>query len=217
MNNEWTVAINSKISYRDDCSAKPPFMSLTLQNSTPFTKGTDDNSSKSKSILNLNRFFFIRINDMFSARHALTEEVKLSDSWTLSLRGAVTAVHSAVTAVKAASLLGTHHAKFKSPPFPPTEKWLSWRKGNAIIWLDTAAAGKKRHARYLHITGWEQFKTSIIRTASRRTEVGISTMRGNIQLSFSWHVMKRRNTKKHVITLGKVCYNTLLLVFIVTT
>lgn len=57
-------AKNSATSHRDDSSAKPPSRSRTLQKRTPLTKGTDDSSSKSKSTLNLKRFFLLRRNDM---------------------------------------------------------------------------------------------------------------------------------------------------------
>lgn len=61
------MAINIS-SYRDDSSAKPPSSSRTLQKRTPFTNGTDDSSSKSKSTRNLNLFFLLRMKDMLEPR-----------------------------------------------------------------------------------------------------------------------------------------------------
>lgn len=114
--NNWTVAINSKKknSYRDDSSAKPPSSSLTLQNKTPLTKGTDESSSKSKSTLNLNLFFFMRMNDMMRPR------VTTSRAWSWQTAGhfpcsALSPRLSQLLVVAAAD------PKFKSPPsHPPT-------------------------------------------------------------------------------------------------
>lgn len=62
--NDW---IETKHPHREDSSENPPSSSLTLQNRTPLTKGTEESSSSSKSTLNLNFFFFIIIKSIHSS------------------------------------------------------------------------------------------------------------------------------------------------------
>lgn len=59
--------IETKHPHREDSSENPPSSSLTLQNRTPLTKGTEESSSSSKSTLNLNFFFFIIIRSIHSS------------------------------------------------------------------------------------------------------------------------------------------------------
>lgn len=117
-NKRCAVAINSAASYRDDTAAKPPSRSRTLQNNTPLTKGTDDSSSRSKSTLNLNLFFFVRMNDM----------VPDAAEWVTAGRGGgggadgqldTFPAAAARSAVRAAGGVSGHDSKFKSPPSHP--------------------------------------------------------------------------------------------------
>lgn len=120
--------MNSTPSYRDDSSAKPPWRSLTLQNKTPLTKGTDDNSSKSKSTLNLNLFFFIRMNDMMPEREGtghsepLTEVVKLTDRLSLRCAHACSVDRLWLSLLLLRSVCRRRDSKFKSPPSHPLTK-----------------------------------------------------------------------------------------------
>lgn len=63
----WKDWIETKHPHREDSSENPPSSSLTLQNRTPLTKGTEESSSNSKSTLNLNFFFFIIIKSIHSS------------------------------------------------------------------------------------------------------------------------------------------------------
>lgn len=191
-NNQRTVAINSTKSYRDDSSAKPPSSSLTLQNKTPFTKGTDDSSSKSKFTLNLNLFFFIRMNDMMrppGSQQALTEADRQPDTFP--------ARRCPCCSLSCCSLLLLLVGfKVQISSFTPTEKYHSWREGHSAVWLDPAAARKKEECRGHDCSGrtlaethskrplWEE----ILFNASQHKLQGVNALRWHCSRGHKWHV-----------------------------
>lgn len=119
-------------------------MSLTLQNKTPFTKGTDDNSSKSKLTLNLNLFFFMRMNDMIRVSRT---GVTTSPDWVKSRWQ--TTVHFPCSALITQWLVGgccclQPRFKVQISSFPPTVENHSWREGR--VWFDwTLQLHKKKN------------------------------------------------------------------------
>lgn len=114
------MAINISSSYRDDSWAKPPSSSRTLQNRTPFTNGTDDRSSKSKSTRNLNLFFLLRMKDMM-----------LSGCSPLDA-----ACCCLLSLVAVRNKVCRHDSKFKSPPSHPlNDRGDDVRGVRAVDWL----------------------------------------------------------------------------------
>lgn len=127
-----TLAINIS-SYRDDSSAKPPSSSRTLQNRTPFTNGTDESSSKSKSTRNLNLFFLLRMKDMLLSRRCDAGQLKPSPA----------AAPSAVAARYGSLLSPTTSADTaQSSNLLLHVVW--WRHEQSNRWLASGAARKFR-------------------------------------------------------------------------